>query len=104
MTLRSVETTELAVYGYIKELGLAVDIPDVIKEVIIAFAKFYFNWKQSQYIKHAYEFDDEDPTRLIRTVVGGWIFLAMDEVLSLDIGPRFEWEIEIAKITQRMGM
>ena len=35
---------ELAVYGYTKELKLTIDIPDVVKDVIIEFAKFYFNW------------------------------------------------------------
>ena len=97
MDLLSVAKIELAVYGYIKSIKLSQDIPEVIKDVIVEFAKFYFNWRHSRYPAEAFEFDDKDPSRLIRSPCGGWTFLAMNDVLSLDISEKFKWEFIIQK-------
>ena len=90
------ENLELAVYGYIKELKLSSNIPDLIKDVIVQFAKYYSNWKNSEYAKDSYESNEEDPTRLIRLKSNrGWLFLAMHDVLSLDVCKTVQWELQI---------
>lgn len=88
---------ELAVCGFIRELQLSVDTPNVIQDVIIEFAKTNFNWQNSIWGDNAFILNDEDPTRIsvpLRASKTG--FLAMDDVLSLDICKKFEWEVEIA--------
>ena len=92
----------LSVYGYIREFQSSINsdnIPDVIKDVIIEFAKFYFKWQQSKSKEGEYKFNDEDPTRIIRNgPKRRFAFLAMDDVVSLDICKVFEWKLEITKI------
>ena len=98
----STKKLELVIYGYIKELKLSDDIPDVINDVIIQFAKFYFNWKNSKYNEESYAFKEEDPTRLVRSKANrGWQFLAMDEVVSLDVCRKLEWELKIIELIDR---
>ena len=86
---------KLAVYGFIKRLKLASDIPDVIKNLIIEFTKFYFCWQDSKH-GEGFEFNDEDPTR-IKQSKSGWTFLAMDDILSLDVYKKFTWQLKIEK-------
>ena len=96
---------ELAVYGFIQEIKLSCDIPDVIKNVIIAFAKFCFEWKKSKYGDHGanyninsrFIFDNDNPAQLTKTG-NGYLFLALDDILSLNVCKKFEWEFQIAKL------
>ena len=98
MATLSDQKIELAIYGYIRKIQLSSDIPDVIKDVIIEFAKFYFNWKDSKYGNEngGFKFNDEDPIRIIKPAKG-WQILAMNDVLSLKTCKIFEWELQIIR-------
>ena len=98
--MTSLESLELTVYGYIKELKLFADVPDVIKDVIVEFATFYFDWKDSKYREGDYEFH-ENPAVLTRLTHYGWSFLALKNVLSLDVCNKLEWELKITKKMHR---
>ena len=102
ITLSRIGKLELLVYGYINDTKLSDNFPDVIKEIIIEFTKFYFNWKHSEYHdcygKAPFEFFDGNPARIARLNYGDlqWFaFLAMNDVLSLDVCRKFEWELEM---------
>ena len=94
MSTLATKNLELAVYGYIKRVRLFQDIPDVIKDLIVEFAKFHFNWKQSK-SQDGYKFNEEDPTRITYSGSQYWTFLAMNNVLSLYACSKFEWESEM---------
>ena len=102
MTTRSLKRIELAVYGFANQFKLFQDIPNVIKDLIIEFAKFYFNWKNSKSgdASGGYQFNDQDPTRIIKPK-RSWVFLAMDDVLSLDICKKFIWEFQILQLIEK---
>lgn len=94
MTTRRIK---FAVSAYIKCIELSSDIPDVIKDLIFQFAKYFFNWKHSKCVLNAYKFYDKDPGRLIRAK-RGWAFLVVQEPILLNDCRRFIWELELAKI------
>lgn len=95
MATVSSERIQLAVDGYIREIKSIGDIADVIKEIIVAFAKHYFRWQESKSPEGEYKFNDEDPTLIIHGPKRRFTFLAMDDIISLDICKKFEWELEI---------
>ena len=80
---------ELVVYGFVKDIDVLCEIPNVIKDLIIEFAKFCFNWKNSKH-GDGYTFNDEEPTKLAAPE-NWWSFLAINDVISSDICDRFEW-------------
>ena len=49
MTTLSSKTIHLAVYGFIRRIQSSTDILDVIKDLILEFAKNHFEWEQSKY-------------------------------------------------------
>ena len=103
MTTLSIKKLEAAVCGFIKEIQLSIESPDVIKDLIVEFAKFWFNWRHSKYLENHYKFNDEDPTRIIRTSSEN-SFLAMDDVLSLTVCKKFVWELELIKQMNRTSL
>ena len=69
---------------------------------MIEFAKFYFNWKNSKSgdASGGYQFDDQDPTRIIKPK-RSLVFLVMDDILSLDICRKFIWDFQILQLIEK---
>lgn len=90
------EKLEMTVYGYIKSVNFWKHIPEVIISIIVEFAKLHFNWKQSKYGTNAFKFNDNNPARITRMKTNrNWVFLVIDDVISLDVCRKFVWELEI---------
>lgn len=86
----------LVVFGYLRRFKSKLyyyHIPDVITEVIIAFATDFFTWhtKQHGYGYHCFEND----SLKIEKAEECYAFLLSSNILSLDICQQFEWEITI---------
>ena len=93
------ERLKLAVYAYVRGISASAEVPDVIKDVIVEYAKFTFNWKDSKYLKYsaAYEFSD-DPFQITKASARyQWQFLAINDIISRDICKIFRWELKIIK-------
>lgn len=98
MSLSQERNLELAVFGYIRKLEKLRSfhqrfIPNVVKELIISYARNCFSWYTEKHGK-GYRFFEDNAFQAEKTK-GCYSFLTSANILSLDICKKFEWEVTI---------
>eukprot|EP01084_Bolivina_argentea_P013470 25286_1 len=103
-SMLSKKNTERAIYGYVRNVEinsmLYNNVPNAIKDIIIEYFKYIFNWKDSTHGSYLTFLDDN--IAQIKSTRQQWIFLTMKHVLSIDelieTCVCFEWEIKMKTI------